>query len=621
MSLQYRLPLLIMVLLLVLVAGGAGMAYREVRASAVDARVERLARVSSQLAALVDSSAGLQLAEMREASGSAAVLAYLLGSAPEADAAEALRAQLDLEGDSLPTELWTAERDVALRIGALPSWLTPAQADSLHAARGVRAAGGYSELLRVGDRTFVWLATPVERSETVVGYIAQLRAVGSNGGGSAQVSQLLGGGGTVYFENEGGGWFTLGGAPVGQPEAAAEGEPYARADARFIMQRTPVGAGPLSVVVEASMDEVLAGPTAFLRRLFAGAALLLLLGALGAWLLSRRIVSPLLELNRAASDVAAGDYGRRVDVDRTDEIGTLARAFSTMAAEVERARDALRGKLDEARRLAATVEATNRQLTDAMAAAEHARSDAESANRAKSEFLATMSHEIRTPINAIIGYTDLLQLEIPGELTPAQRAHLQRIRASGGHLMRLVDEVLDLSRIESGRLQVQDRVGTAGEAIAAAYAVVAPDAERKRITIVAPPDGDADVCYHGDPHRVRQVLINLLTNAVKFTPDGGRVDIRTSACQNGDDQRAWACIAVHDTGVGIADDQLDSVFEPFVQGDRGYTRAHGGVGLGLSISRRLARMMEGDVDVTSAPGQGSTFTLRLPLARATESAG
>lgn len=633
-SLELRLPLLITALLLALVAGGAALAYREVRASAITARTERLERVSRQLASLVETNATNLTADTRVATDNDAVLQYVLdpasGSTDELE--EILRTSVDLPADSLPVELWDVNGAPVLTLGSMPAGFTAAQIDSLRQHGGVATQGGYSELMHVGGRTFVWFTSAIQRSESTAGHVARLRPVGGPGANtSEQINELIGAGSAAYFRNASGTWFTLGGeprTPTGQPDV--EGR-YNRDDEPYIMRSAPIRQAPFDIVVEAPMSSVLAGPSAFLGRLAGGALLLMLIGVAGAWLLSRRIVAPIKELSHAARDIAVGDYSRRVDVDRTDEVGMLARAFSTMAAEVERARDALRHKLDEAQRLATHIEATNRQLTDAMIEADQSRAEAETANRAKSDFLATMSHEIRTPINAIVGYTDLLQLEIPGALTDAQRAQLDRIRSSGKHLITLVDEVLDLARIESGRLEVQEHVGRADDAITAALAVVAPQATLKRTHIAVDPGDGSDVWYRGDPQRVRQILINMLTNAVKFTPEHGRIEIgaravpaRTAVTAGDTDDVArehgrpgdsgWACITIRDNGVGIPADKLDVVFEPFVQGDRGYTRAHGGVGLGLAISRRLARMMQGDIDVDSTIGRGSTFTLRLPLA-------
>ena len=248
-----------------------------------------------------------------------------------------------------------------------------------------------------------------------------------------------------------------------------------------------------------------------------------------------------------------------------------------------------------------------------------ARTEAEAASQAKSEFLAVMSHELRTPLNAVLGYTDLLQLGIAGSLSDEQRQQLRRISASGRHLLSLVNEVLDLARIESGRLNVERRPIRATDAADAAVVMIQPQAEARGLTIERVDGGMEPLCI-GDPDRVRQILVNLLGNAVKFTPAAGSVIVdigvadapESAARVRGDG--SWVYFRVTDTGPGIAADQLELIFAPFVQAQGGRTRGKDGTGLGLTISRRLARLMNGDVTVRSKLGDGAVFTLWLPEA-------
>jgi signal transduction histidine kinase len=239
------------------------------------------------------------------------------------------------------------------------------------------------------------------------------------------------------------------------------------------------------------------------------------------------------------------------------------------------------------------------------------------ASRLKSEFLATMSHEIRTPLNAILGYTDIIQMGISGPVTPDQSAQLARITTSGRHLLGLIDDILDLSRIEANRLSVSHAPARVERAVDAAIGFLRPQATAKGVALEARCEGPDDL-YTGDEQRVQQILANLLANAVKFTPPAGRVTLhcgRAGERPRGTEAPAigpWNCCTEADTGVGIAPAQQQQIFQPFVQGDGGYTRAHGGAGLGLTISRRLARLMGGELTLESVPGEGSRFTLWLP---------
>jgi PAS domain S-box-containing protein len=250
-----------------------------------------------------------------------------------------------------------------------------------------------------------------------------------------------------------------------------------------------------------------------------------------------------------------------------------------------------------------------REVERLLAVAEAARAEAERANRAKAEFLATMSHELRTPLNAIGGYAELIELGVHGPVTAAQAQALARIQTSQRHLLGLINEVLNYTRVEAGVVQYElERVPVA-EAIATCEALTAPQMRAKRIAFHADPEGcGASVAARADREKLQQIMLNLLSNATKFTDPGGSIAVRCTV-----DGQAVA-LHVTDTGHGIPAERLESVFEPFVQVDARLTRTQEGVGLGLAISRDLARGMGGELSVESEVGVGSTFTLTLPRA-------
>ncbi|MES3035575.1 MAG: ATP-binding protein [Gemmatimonadota bacterium] len=238
--------------------------------------------------------------------------------------------------------------------------------------------------------------------------------------------------------------------------------------------------------------------------------------------------------------------------------------------------------------------------------AEAARRDAESANRGKAEFLAAMSHELRTPLNAIGGYAELMEIGVRGPVSPAQEEDLRRIRVSQRHLLRLVNEILNYARIETGTVHYDVEDVPLATLVASVEPLIAPQLAAKALRFHHDHCGDTPLIARADHEKTRQVLLNLLSNAIKFTEPGGTVDVACDACAD------WVLVKVRDSGIGIAGTEQERVFEPFVQVNASLTRTHEGAGLGLAISRDLARGMGGDLTLESLPGEGSTFTLALP---------
>jgi signal transduction histidine kinase len=300
----------------------------------------------------------------------------------------------------------------------------------------------------------------------------------------------------------------------------------------------------------------------------ASIALALLLGYAISW----SIIGPVKRIEARLSEIAAGDFSRRVDVPNRDELGAL-------AADLNRTSD-------ELGRLYAQLEA---------------------ANRHKSQFLASMSHELRTPLNAVIGFSEILRDQLFGELNERQRRYVQHILEAGRHLLGLISDVLDLSKIEAARMELHPEAFDVADALHGVQAMLRPLVERKGQTLELAVQPGLAAVFH-DPGRFRQVIYNLLSNANKFTPDGGAIRMRARV-----DERGRLEVAVSDTGVGIAPGDQERVFEQFRQVDTGYARTQEGTGLGLPLARQFARLMGGDIRVESEPGAGSVFTFTLPL--------
>jgi signal transduction histidine kinase/DNA-binding response OmpR family regulator len=278
------------------------------------------------------------------------------------------------------------------------------------------------------------------------------------------------------------------------------------------------------------------------------------------------------------------------------EAGTADALANGADLEVE----ALRLELDETTR---GMLALHAELCQRQEELELAREAAEQATRAKAAFLANMSHEIRSPMNAVVGFTSLL---LDTALSPEQTEYAQAVQAAGSHLLGVIDDILDLSKVESGRLELEEIPFDLYACVEDAVAILAPKAAGKQLPLAALFGPDVPRTITGDPLRVRQILVNLLANAVKFTSTG-QVSVEVERVGDADLE-----LRVRDTGIGIRPEDLERLFAPFTQAEAGTTRAHGGTGLGLSISRQLAEQMGGSVTVRSAVGVGSTFSCLIP---------
>jgi two-component system, NtrC family, sensor kinase len=318
-------------------------------------------------------------------------------------------------------------------------------------------------------------------------------------------------------------------------------------------------------------------------------------------LLARRLARPVRQMRTAAARIGAGAYDERIELTRRDELGGLADELNRMAASLQAS---VRG-------LEQRVEDRTQELQQALAELSQKGSQLEVASRHKSEFLANMSHELRTPLNAIIGFSQVLRQRLFGEINAKQEEYLDDILASGNHLLNLINDVLDLSKVEAGQVELELGTLSLREALERGVVMVREAATKQDVQLSLELAPGVDL-VEGDERRLRQVIFNLLSNAVKFTPSGGCVVV-ASAREDGE-----VLVSVTDTGPGIAADDQERIFEEFQQTEIGVEQREG-TGLGLALSKRLVELHGGRIWVESEAGHGSRFVFTLPAKEASDS--
>lgn len=316
-----------------------------------------------------------------------------------------------------------------------------------------------------------------------------------------------------------------------------------------------------------------------------------------ALLFSRSITGPLQTMIQATQRVSAGDLTHPVEIHSSDELALLGAHFNQMTAQLRQTLQQMEEEIEERRRTQIALEG--------------ARDAAESANRAKSTFLANMSHELRTPLAAIIGYSELMLEQIELADYDDLEDELKRVITASEHLLMIISDILDLSKIEAGKMELVPETFDLTEFVESVAMTAQPLTQKRGNQFAVTYADDLGELY-ADRSRVRQILLNLLGNAAKFTDNGTITFATVRKKATAPDETNWICFTVADTGIGVPAEQVELLFKPFVQVDPSSTRRYEGTGLGLAISHRFCQMMGGHIAVESDVGKGSTFTVYLP---------
>lgn len=598
-----KLPLLISGLILLVLLASSGAAYLEVERSATASGDERVTSLARQLADLVHTSVVARGAMMRRVANDSAVR-RLLGSRSTGALDVSAGVRTAVERLIVPTdsvgliEVWDhSGRPRARYAGEMATTqdvtenaqrsMLVASDSQLGGLDSVRTSPFYAR----GDSVFTWYVQPVMYGGLTTGYVAQRIRLASDATSKASqrgLREIMGPSVDLYLANSVDDLRTTTTGELSEQPSALKG---ARGPIQYrdpatgdmLGAKAAIASTPWIVEIAMPRATMLERPIAFLRRMSIIALITLLVGALIAWAISRQVTKPLAELTEATNALSTGDYARRVRITRDDELGQLGDAFNLMAARISESRTAIERQSENA---------------------ESARREAVAASQAKSDFLAVMSHELRTPLNAILGFSSLLIDQVTGPITEQQHAQLSRIRGGGQHLLSLIDEILSLSRLEAGKEEVRIETGDAFLLTQETAALAEPMAALKGLALVTSIPSCA-LEARTDFTKLRQILLNLLSNAIKFTNEG----VVTLAVRVDADDLVWT---VSDTGIGIAEEDRVRIFEPFFQVEMSKARRVAGTGLGLSVTRHLAQLLGGNIELRPQDVPGAGFEVRVP---------
>ncbi len=654
-SIERRLPLLIASILLAAITVFAVAAYIRARQVLLASAGPRLKRASAVLDVLFAQSMRVY-ADRVDGVASDSVVVDFLQTGRNREAARRVLATLWIANPHSEGRVELRRPDGAVVLdtatGVFPpasQWIRLAldsggvQPRAAHVGP-ILAAGGSSYYEGLGA---VAVPTRTGRSR-VLGYVVDLRLLTSQNAGA--VRDLIGPRTSMLVGSPATGAWTDLEHPVANPEIDVASDQPQRVrlpdGAPGIGVARPVAGAPWVLWVDRRIGDVLTPMQPLVTEIAVLAGVVIVGGAAGGWFMSRQFTGPIVRLTASAEALAAQPAPTAASGTDAivDEIARLDDAFLRMA---HRVRDSLTNatearahaeataaqlrehaaaletqthearalaveleqQMEEAQLLSEKLEQANEHLKGSVAEATAARADAEAANAAKAAFLASMSHELRTPLNAIAGYLDLLEIGVEGPISPGQRAYLDRVKRAQRLLLRRINEVLNFAKVDSGTLSYAVTDIPVGQMLSEITALMLPLMDQRALALEYQPGVDGLTAF-ADREKCEQILLNVLSNATKFTPAGGRV-VLTSLLH-----ADRIHVSVADTGIGIPAEKLALIFEPFVQLDRSLTRTQEGIGLGLAISRELARGMNGELTAESTVGHGSIFTLSLPAAQA-----
>lgn len=585
-SIQQRLPFFIFILLVTVVGAFSWISYIGVKNAGMAVGGERVTTLVDKLSVMFKGSVDQFNAKNELIGNEKSIKEYLVSANSDA------RSQaLDVLGKFSKTD--TLCKSLQL--------LNPQKQEVLnYSSAGLHLQGNIDSLIgpsaRVGKiilykgSMYFPVITRVEDKNQLAGYLVNWQLMKASQESVDQFGQLLGSNGRLYFGNDDKKFWTDLMKPVPQPPAdfnkLQKFTQYERKDGEpLIGSMRSIPGSRWLVLVELSSSSFVETAHIFLRWVIIIGAVLIILGSLGGWLMSRNITRPLQELGKAASAIAEGDYSLLVQIDRQDELGSLAESFNIMTIRVRAAQQSLEQKVVQ----------TTRELETAIIDIH----DQKESEKRKDEFISIASHELKTPLTTIKAFFQLAVKEISPE--SKQYPMIGRVSRQVNRMERLIADLLDVSRINSGRMQydLEDfDFDIMLKEVVASTQEISPDHSLML-------EKSEPVIINGDRHRLEQVVINLLNNAVKYSPGENKVSIRSEV------DRGNLLVTIQDYGIGINKKHIEGLFERFSRADIGHRFQ--GLGLGLYISSEIIKRHGGNIHVESEPGKGSSFIIQLPL--------